>query len=54
MVSTPAVYPRNMRLLESDKAHFYYDTNKSSYLRGRKTIVPCAKVSFAYLCRAFR
>ncbi|KAF8698577.1 hypothetical protein RHS03_07516, partial [Rhizoctonia solani] len=44
MVSTPAVYPRNMRLLESDKAHFYYDTNKSSHLRGRKTIVPCAKV----------
>ncbi|KAB5593139.1 Alcohol oxidase [Ceratobasidium theobromae] len=44
MVSTPAVYPRNMRLLESDKAHFYYDTNKSSYLRGRKTIVPCAKI----------
>ncbi|ELU36559.1 alcohol oxidase [Rhizoctonia solani AG-1 IA] len=43
MVSTPAVYPRNMRLLESDKAHFYYDTNKSSHLRGRKTIVPCAK-----------
>ncbi|CAE6420515.1 unnamed protein product [Rhizoctonia solani] len=43
-VSTPAVYPRNMRLLESDKAHFYYDTNKSSHLRGRKTIVPCAKV----------
>ncbi|QRW14249.1 GMC oxidoreductase [Ceratobasidium sp. AG-Ba] len=44
MVSTPAVYPRNMRLLESDKAHFYYDTNKSKFLRGRKTIVPCAKV----------
>ncbi|KAH7313234.1 putative methanol oxidase [Rhizoctonia solani] len=44
MVSTPAVYPRNMRLLESDKAHFYYDTNKSQHLRGRKTIVPCAKV----------
>ncbi|KDN35563.1 hypothetical protein RSAG8_11478, partial [Rhizoctonia solani AG-8 WAC10335] len=44
MVSTPAVYPRNMRLLESDKAHFYYDTNKSKHLRGRKTIVPCAKV----------
>ncbi|KAG8759116.1 hypothetical protein FRC11_002503, partial [Ceratobasidium sp. 423] len=44
MVSTPAVYPRNMRLLESDKAHFYYDTNKSTHLRGRKTIVPCAKV----------
>ncbi|CAE6418066.1 unnamed protein product [Rhizoctonia solani] len=43
MVSTPAVYPRNMRLLESDKAHFYYDTNKSQHLRGRKTIVPCAK-----------
>ncbi|KAF8599079.1 putative methanol oxidase [Ceratobasidium sp. AG-I] len=44
LVSTPCVYPRNMRLLESDKAHFYYDTNKSECLRGRKTIVPCAKV----------
>ncbi|KAG8716985.1 hypothetical protein FRC08_008397 [Ceratobasidium sp. 394] len=44
LVSTPAVFPRNMRLLESDKAHFYFDTNKSKFLRGRKTIVPCAKV----------
>lgn len=25
-VFTPGVYPRNMRLLESDKARFYYDT----------------------------
>jgi alcohol oxidase len=43
-VYTPAVYPRNMRILDTDKAHFYYDTNPSEHLRGRKSIVPCAEV----------
>lgn len=44
MVYTPGVYPRNMRVLDSDKARFYYDTAPSKYLRGRKSIVPCANV----------
>jgi alcohol oxidase len=44
MVYTPAVYPRNMRVLDSDKAKFYYDTQPSKFLRGRKSIVPCAEV----------
>ncbi|EJD40360.1 putative methanol oxidase [Auricularia subglabra TFB-10046 SS5] len=43
-VYTPGVYPRNMRILDSDKAKFYYDTNPSEHLRGRRSIVPCAQV----------
>lgn len=43
-VYTPGVYPRNMRVLDSDKARFYYDTKPSKFLRGRRSIVPCAEV----------
>ena len=28
----------------NDKATFYVDTQKSSYLRGRRSIVPCANI----------
>ncbi|GAA5957635.1 hypothetical protein JCM21900_000775 [Sporobolomyces salmonicolor] len=42
-VFRPGIY--NMqRIPENNKAKFYVDTMASSYLRGRKSIVPCANI----------
>ncbi|KAF7305399.1 Alcohol oxidase [Mycena chlorophos] len=44
-VYRPGIYVRNMqRNGINDKATFYTDTMQSSYLRGRKSIVPCANI----------
>ncbi|GAA6002775.1 hypothetical protein JCM10207_007670 [Rhodosporidiobolus poonsookiae] len=44
-VYRPGVYVRNMqRIPENTKAKFYTDSMASSYLRGRKSIVPCANI----------
>ncbi|KAF6747541.1 alcohol oxidase [Ephemerocybe angulata] len=44
-VYRPGIYPRNMQQNGiNDKATFYTDTKESSYLRGRKSIVPCANI----------
>ncbi|GAA5907615.1 hypothetical protein JCM6882_004423 [Rhodosporidiobolus microsporus] len=44
-VYRPGVYVKNMqRIPENNKAKFYEDTMESSYLRGRKSIVPCANI----------
>ncbi|GAA6044955.1 hypothetical protein JCM8097_000629, partial [Rhodosporidiobolus ruineniae] len=36
--------PNMQRIPENTKAKFYTDTMESSYLRGRKSIVPCANI----------
>nr|UXW61383.1 alcohol oxidase [Phanerodontia chrysosporium] len=44
-VYRPGIYVRNMqRNGINDKATFYTDTMASSYLRGRRSIVPCANI----------
>ncbi|KAJ3508126.1 hypothetical protein NLJ89_g5925 [Agrocybe chaxingu] len=44
-VYRPGIYVRNMqRDGINDKAKFYVDTLKSSHLRGRQSIVPCANI----------
>jgi len=44
-VYRPGIYVRNMQKDGvNDKATFYTDTMKSSYLRGRQSIVPCANI----------
>jgi len=44
-VYRPGIYVKNMqRDGVNDKATFYTDTMASSYLRGRKSIVPCANI----------
>ena len=44
-VYRPGIYVRNMqRNGINEKATFYTDTMASSYLRGRRSIVPCANV----------
>ncbi|ESK84078.1 alcohol oxidase [Moniliophthora roreri MCA 2997] len=44
-VYRPGIYVKNMqRDGINDKATFYVDTMKSSYLRGRQSIVPCANI----------
>lgn len=44
-VYRPGIFVRNMqRDGVNDKATFYVDTMKSSYLRGRQSIVPCANI----------
>ncbi|KZT38402.1 alcohol oxidase [Sistotremastrum suecicum HHB10207 ss-3] len=44
-VYRPGIYPRNMqRDGINEKATFYVDTKESSYMRGRKSIVPCANI----------
>ncbi|KAJ6460493.1 methanol oxidase [Mycena vitilis] len=44
-VYRPGIYVKNMqRDGINDKATFYTDTKASSYLRGRKSIVPCANI----------
>lgn len=44
-VYRPGIYVRNMqRDGINDKATFYVDTQKSSHLRGRRSIVPCANI----------
>ncbi|KIY68013.1 GMC oxidoreductase [Cylindrobasidium torrendii FP15055 ss-10] len=44
-VYRPGIYVRNMqRDGVNDKATFYTDTMKSSHLRGRQSIVPCANI----------
>ncbi|KAJ3523656.1 hypothetical protein NM688_g8691 [Phlebia brevispora] len=44
-VYRPGIYVRNMqRNGINDKATFYTDTMESSYLRGRRSIVPCANI----------
>ncbi|EPQ53030.1 alcohol oxidase [Gloeophyllum trabeum ATCC 11539] len=44
-VYRPGIYVRNMqRDGVNDKATFYTDTMKSSHLRGRQAIVPCANI----------
>ncbi|KAJ2935461.1 hypothetical protein H1R20_g1632, partial [Candolleomyces eurysporus] len=44
-VYRPGIYVRNMQQNGiNDKATFYVDTKESSYLRGRKSIVPCANI----------
>lgn len=44
-VYRPGIYVRNMQQNGiNDKATFYVDTMKSSHLRGRKSIVPCANI----------
>ncbi|KAF8057487.1 GMC oxidoreductase-domain-containing protein [Lyophyllum atratum] len=43
--SRPGIYVKNMqRDGVNDKATFYTDTMESSYMRGRKSIVPCANI----------
>ncbi|EEB91358.1 hypothetical protein MPER_10289, partial [Moniliophthora perniciosa FA553] len=44
-VYRPGIYVKNMqRDGINDKATFYLDTMKSSHLRGRQSIVPCANI----------
>ncbi|KAL1669208.1 GMC oxidoreductase-domain-containing protein [Schizophyllum commune] len=44
-VYRPGIYVKNMqRDGVNDKATFYTDTMKSSHLRGRRSIVPCANI----------
>ncbi|KAG5733931.1 Alcohol oxidase [Termitomyces sp. T112] len=44
-VYRPGIYVRNMQQDGiNDKAKFYVDTQDSSYLRGRRSIVPCANI----------
>ncbi|TFK98122.1 GMC oxidoreductase-domain-containing protein [Pterulicium gracile] len=44
-VYRPGIYARNMQQNGiNDKATFYVDTMKSSHLRGRQSIVPCANI----------
>ncbi|KAK4703474.1 hypothetical protein P7C70_g2739, partial [Phenoliferia sp. Uapishka_3] len=44
-VYRPGIYVKNMmRDGINDKATFYTDTEESSHLRGRKSIVPCANI----------
>ncbi|EMD41134.1 alcohol oxidase [Gelatoporia subvermispora B] len=44
-VYRPGIYVKNMqRDGVNDKATFYTDTMESSYMRGRKSIVPCANI----------
>ncbi|KAI0260664.1 alcohol oxidase [Gloeopeniophorella convolvens] len=44
-VYRPGIYVKNMqRDGVNDKATFYTDTQKSSHLRGRQSIVPCANI----------
>jgi alcohol oxidase len=44
-VYRPGIYVKNMqRDGINDKATFYTDTMESSYMRGRKSIVPCANI----------
>ncbi|KAF7358559.1 Alcohol oxidase [Mycena venus] len=44
-VYRPGIFVRNMqRDGINDKATFYTDTKASSYMRGRKSIVPCANI----------
>ena len=38
------VVDESSQSLSNDKATFYTDTMKSSYLRGRQAIVPCANI----------
>jgi len=44
-VYRPGIYVKNMQNDGvNDKATFYTDTKESSYMRGRKSIVPCANI----------